>query len=61
MYLIPYQLDMGRVYLDSDHDGMLDIWENDHGFDPNDSSDRNGDINGDGYSNLEAFLNRINE
>ncbi len=56
-----YQLDMGTVYEDSDHDGMPDIWENAHGLDPNDPSDRNGDINGDSYTNLEAFLNRINE
>ena len=56
-----YQLDGGRAYVDSDHDGMPDVWENAHGLDPNDASDRNGDINGDGYTNLEAFLNRINE
>jgi hypothetical protein len=43
--------------VDSDHDGMPDSWETLHGFDPNDPSDRNGDSNGNGYTNLEEYLN----
>ncbi|MDP4210923.1 MAG: T9SS type A sorting domain-containing protein [Bacteroidota bacterium] len=46
---------------DSDHDGMPDVWETAHGLNPNDPSDRNGDKNADGYTNLEDYLNSINE
>lgn len=45
--------------LDSDHDGMPDEWELAHGLNPSDPSDRNGDFNGDGYTNLEKYLNSI--
>ena len=45
------------AYTDSDHDGMPDAWENLYGLDPANSSDRNADYNGDGYSNLEEFIN----
>ncbi|WP_019535381.1 Ig-like domain-containing protein [Paenibacillus ginsengihumi] len=44
---------------DSDHDGMPDEWELAHGLNPSDPSDRNGDFNGDGYTNLEKYLNSI--
>ncbi len=43
---------------DSDHDGMPDAWEAAHGLDPIDADDRNGDLNGDGYTNLEEYLNQ---
>ena len=42
---------------DSDHDGMPDEWELQHGFDPTDASDGTGDRDGDGYTNVEEFLN----
>jgi hypothetical protein len=42
---------------DSDSDGMPDWWEIKHGLDPDDPSDRNGDRTGDGYTNLEEYLN----
>ena len=42
---------------DTDHDGMPDDWEKQHGLNPNDPSDGNGDYNGDGYTNLEKYLN----
>lgn len=46
---------------DTDHDGMLDWWELDKGFNPNsaaaDFADSNGDPDGDGYTNLEDYLN----
>ena len=42
---------------DSDHDGMPDAWEALHGLNPANPSDRNGDLNGDGYTNLEEYLN----
>lgn len=41
---------------DADHDGMPDTWETANGLNPNDASDRNGDFNGNGYTNLEKYL-----
>lgn len=38
--------------LDTDGDGLTDIWENEQGLDPNDSNDASQDIDGDGLSNL---------
>jgi hypothetical protein len=46
---------------DSDGDGMPDWWETFNGFNPKsangDFSESNGDANGDGYTNLEDYLN----
>jgi pectate lyase len=42
---------------DTDHDGMPDSWEVGNGLDPSNAEDRNGDRDGDGYTNLEEFLN----
>ena len=42
---------------DTDHDGMFDLWEQAHGFDINDPADASLDSDGDGYTNLEEFLN----
>jgi hypothetical protein len=44
---------------DTDHDGMPDAWESAHGLNPLDPEDRNGDLNGDGFTNLEDYLNRL--
>ncbi len=44
---------------DKDLDGMPDDWEKAHGLDPNDPADGNGDLNGDGYTNLEKYLNSL--
>ncbi len=44
---------------DTDMDGMWDQWEIDNGLDPNDSSDRNGDADDDGYTNLEEYLDEV--
>lgn len=49
----------GEPYQDSDHDGMPDSWETQHGLNPHDSSDASRDLNGDGYTNIEAFLYRL--
>ena len=50
-----------NVPIDSDHDGLPDWWELAKGLNPNsapgDFSDSNGDPDGDGYSNLEDYLN----
>jgi fibronectin type 3 domain-containing protein len=46
---------------DTDHDGMPDWWEQIKGFNTNsasgDFSESNADPNGDGYTNLEDYLN----
>lgn len=48
-----------NIPIDNDHDGMADDWESKNGLNPSDASDRNSDFNGDGYSNLEKYLNRL--
>jgi hypothetical protein len=45
--------------VDTDHDGMPDVWETAHGLNPKDPSDRNGMPDGDGYTNLEKYLNSL--
>jgi hypothetical protein len=50
----------GTPYQDSDGDGMPDDWEKKHGLNPQDASDANGDMNGDGYTNIEAFIHGLN-
>jgi len=49
----------GEPYQDTDRDGMPDDWEDRHGLDRHDPSDAAGDLNDDGYTNIEAFLYRI--
>jgi len=41
--------------LDDDNDGMSDEWENTYGLNPNDSSDAQGDLDGDGLTNLSEY------
>jgi hypothetical protein len=45
---------------DTDHDGMPDEWETKAGLNPNNAADRNGDVNSNGYTDLEDYLNGIN-
>ncbi len=67
--IIDSQQDVGgwpelRTYgvpVDDDHDGMADDWELAHGLDPKDPDDRNADFTGDGYTNLEKYLNQFIE
>jgi len=47
--------------VDTDHDGMPDDWEDARGLNKNDAADRNGDLNGNGYTNLEDYLNSLVE
>jgi pectate lyase len=54
------RLAAGVAPRDSDHDGMPDNWEEIHGFDPQDSFDGPADTDGDGYTNLEEYLNETN-
>ena len=46
-------------YVDSDNDGMPDAWEKANGLNPNDASDAVKDCNGDGYTNIEKYINAI--
>ncbi len=50
----------GTPYVDTDKDGMPDEYEKKVGLNPNDASDANGDINKDGYTNIEMYINGIN-
>ena len=52
-------LKSARAVRDRDRDGMPDDWERRHGLAPDDPADRNGDLDSDGYTNLEAYLNAI--
>lgn len=45
---------------DADRDGMPDQWELIYGFNPDDAGDGSQDADGDGYTNLEEFLNATN-
>ncbi|GGK85520.1 pectate lyase [Rufibacter glacialis] len=45
--------------VDTDKDGMPDAWETQRGLNPNNAEDRNLDGNGDGYTNLEEYLNGL--
>jgi hypothetical protein len=44
---------------DTDDDGMPDEWESARCLDPDEPSDANGDRNGDGYTNIEEYINWI--
>lgn len=49
----------GKPYKDSDGDGMPDAWEKKYGLNPHDASDAILDCNGDGYTNIEKYINGI--
>jgi hypothetical protein len=49
----------GQPYADADDDGMPDEWETGHGLNAKDASDAAADANGDGYTNIEDFLNGL--
>jgi hypothetical protein len=44
---------------DIDRDGMPDAWEKKQGLDPRNPGDRNEDADGDGYTNLEEYMNSL--
>ncbi|MDR3118961.1 MAG: polysaccharide lyase [Mediterranea sp.] len=49
----------GTPYTDTDKDGIPDAWETKYGLNPNDPSDAVKDCNGDGYTNIEKYINGI--
>jgi hypothetical protein len=49
----------GEPCRDSDNDGMPDTWEKKAGLNPDDASDAALDMNGDGYTNIEKYINGI--
>lgn len=49
----------GRSYKDSDDDGMPDDWEKKYKLNPKDAADAQQDCNGDGYTNIEKYINGI--
>ena len=53
------ELNTAQAPQDSDHDGMPDNWEISNGLNPNDPNDRNGYKFGNGYTNLENYLNSL--
>ncbi|MBC8184188.1 hypothetical protein H8E88_24100 [candidate division KSB1 bacterium] len=53
------ELAPGTAPADSDHDGMPDAWEETRGLDANDPSDALLDADGDGYTNVEDYLNGL--
>lgn len=44
---------------DTDHDGMPDFWETSNGLNPNLATDGPLDKDGDGYTNVEEYLNEL--
>lgn len=49
----------GPAWVDTDGDGMPDDWERANGFDAQDASDGAKDRDGDGWTNLEDWLNGL--
>jgi len=45
---------------DTDHDGMPDEWEKEHGLNAASAEDGSQDTDKDGYTNVEEYLNGTN-
>ena len=48
-----------KTIIDKDNDGMDDEWEEARGLDPSDPTDYAGDYTGDGYMNIEYYINDL--
>jgi RHS repeat-associated protein len=44
------------LFSDNDHDGLPDSWESSYGLNTN-ANDRNGNLDGDGYTNIQEYIN----
>jgi hypothetical protein len=53
------ELKSKRAPVDTDVDGMPDDWERSEGFNPNSAADGPLDRDGDGYTNVEDYLNSL--
>jgi pectate lyase len=51
------ELKGGTTPADADNDGMPDAWEVKYGLNPNKADDNSADKDGDGYTNIEEYLN----
>ena len=54
-----YPVYKGKPYKITNGDGIPDAWKIKYGFDPKGPSIANGDMNGDGYTNIEKYINGI--
>ncbi|MCQ2490149.1 MAG: carbohydrate-binding protein [Ruminococcus sp.] len=48
-----------KEIVDTDNDGMADSWEQERGLDPTDPTDYAGDYCGQGYMNIEYYINDL--
>jgi pectate lyase len=51
----------GTPLADSDNDGMPDEWESRHGLNPQDAQDAGANRDGDGYTNVEEWINSLSK
>jgi hypothetical protein len=49
----------GDAPTDTDRDGIPDAWETEHALDPMNPADGAADPSGDGFTNLEDYLNSL--
>lgn len=49
----------GTTPTDTDKDGMPDTWETENNLNPNNDADQNDDADGDGFTNLEEYLDSL--
>lgn len=49
----------GKHPKDNDKDGIPDVWERKHGLNPYNPSDAMTDADGDGYANIENYINSL--
>ena len=54
--ILTWEFIVGNFLGDEDEDGMPNGWENDNGLNPTDPTDAAGDLDGDGLTNLDEYL-----